>query len=42
MCAPNMRPILSLSEWQDSGSLQATEAHALFCLVLLECILANK
>jgi hypothetical protein len=31
-----------LGEWQDSGSLQATEAHAPFRLVLLGCMLANK
>jgi hypothetical protein len=34
--------LFGLSEWQDSGSLQATEAHAPFRLVLLGCMLANK
>ncbi|KAN0126593.1 hypothetical protein V8E52_000233 [Russula decolorans] len=34
--------LFGLSEWQDSGSLQAAEAHAPFRLVLLGCMLANK
>jgi len=34
--------LFGLTEWQDSGSLQAAEAHAPFRLVLLGCMLANK
>ena len=34
--------LFGFSEWQDSGSLQAAEAHAPFRLILLGCMLANK
>ena len=34
--------LFGLNECQDSGSLQAAEAHAPFRLVLLGCMLANK
>jgi hypothetical protein len=34
--------LLGLGEWQDSSSVQATEAHVPFRLVLLGCMLANK
>ena len=34
--------LLGLGEWQDADSLQATEAHAPFRLVVLGCMLANK
>lgn len=34
--------LFGLSEWQDSGPLQAAEAHAPFRLILLGCMLANK
>jgi hypothetical protein len=34
--------LFGLTEWQDSGSFQAAEAHAPFRLVLLGCMLANK
>jgi hypothetical protein len=34
--------LFGLSEWQDSGSLQATEVDVPFRLVVLGCMLANK
>ncbi|KAH9960477.1 hypothetical protein BC827DRAFT_1155799 [Russula dissimulans] len=34
--------LLGHGEWRDSSSVQATEAHAPFRLVLLGCMLANK
>jgi hypothetical protein len=34
--------LLGHGKWQDSSPVQATETHALFRLVVLGCVLANK